>query len=96
MGGCLFGADTFDCTCKVIKMTEYKKIRREIILKLLEDFPDTPSNTLARMAKDNNSELFKDKEDARGLIRIYRGASGDQARIDMKMRKYYGKQIQLT
>jgi hypothetical protein len=70
-------------------MTEYKLLRRKIIIDHLERFPNTPSTTLARIIARDNPLLFKDIEDARGMIRVYRGQSGKLMRDNMKRKEYY-------
>jgi len=69
-------------------MNEYQNIRREIVLKYLEDYPGTPSNTLSRMILKDNPLIFKDVEDARNKIRFYRGQKGEVHRKSIKTRKY--------
>ena len=52
------------------------------LLELLEEFPNTPTKTLARKAYEAHPELWTDLENARSMLRYYRGAKG------AKMRKH--------
>ena len=67
----------------------YQSLRRNAVLDALAKFSEAPSKTIARMLKRDNPELFKDIEDARNLIRIYRGKSGKRLRERVKLTKYY-------
>ena len=67
----------------------YRELKRKSILEYLEKFPETPSKTLARMLKRDHSALFKDVEEARSSIRIYRGQHGSKFREKVKLTKYY-------
>jgi len=70
-------------------MTDYLLLKRKIILDLLEKFPDVSSNTLAKIARRDNPKFFKDIEDARNVIRRYRGTKGKYTRETIKNQKYY-------
>ena len=67
----------------------YRTLKRKIIFDLLDEFPDAPSNTLAKIARRDNPKFFADSEDARGIIRRYRGKNGVHKRNTMKTQKYY-------
>jgi len=67
----------------------YTKIKRKILLDLLEKYPDTSTRGLSRMAVRDFPEFFKDAEEARANIRRYTGKSGKAMRERVKMRKYY-------
>lgn len=56
----------------------------EYIKKLIARFPDTPNLTLAKKAYKDSPSLFKDVENARALIRIYKGSIGSHARKTVK------------
>ena len=70
-------------------MTDYLLLKRKIILDLLEKFPDIASKTLAKIARRDNPKFFKDIEDARNVIRRYRGTKGKYTRETIKNQKYY-------
>lgn len=53
-----------------------KTVQGEIAEDLLTRFPNASSNSLAKKAYNENPEVFSDKEQARSLIRYYRGAMG--------------------
>jgi len=75
-------------------MTPYLKMREEIVLSLLDRFPDHPTRSLAIILYRDNPELFRDFEDARNVIRYRRGQSGDKNRLSTKNSKYVkGKSI---
>jgi hypothetical protein len=72
--------------------TAYTQLRVKTILDLLDKFPQASSRTLARIAYRDNHPLFKDEEDARGIIRYFRGASGGVNRNKLKNKKYVREQ----
>jgi len=69
--------------------TPFSQIRRKIVLDALEKYKDTPSTTLARILFRDNPLIFKDTEDARGKIRMFRGKNGNYNRSSVKFTKYY-------
>ena len=52
----------------------------EITKKYLARFPDTPTTTLSRKIYAENNLLFKDFEDARSVLRYYKGQLGKKHR----------------
>ena len=50
------------------------------ILKLIDEFPNAYSKTLAKIANERDPKLFPTIEMARSVIRYYRGANGSQRR----------------
>lgn len=52
------------------------------LLELLQQYPNTPTKTLAKKAYEAHPELWTDLEGARSMLRYYRGAKG------AKMRKH--------
>lgn len=70
-------------------VTEYQKLKRKVVLEYLEKYKDLPSRTIARLLKRDHSELFSDLENARFMVRQYRGQSGDNHRKKVKFTKYY-------
>ena len=54
---------------------------REVILDLLNQFPNAGSLSVARIAYKNNPSLFASLESARGSVRCVRGAMGERSRI---------------
>lgn len=62
----------------------------QVVKEWLDKWPDLPSRQLARMIykEDNNKLLFRDEEAVRRVIRYYRGASGEEARNELKETKY--------
>jgi len=70
-------------------MTDYKIIRRKIVTDVLDKYPDASSHTLARILFRDNPLFFKSHEQARGIVRIYRGVHGNHGRQAMKFTKYY-------
>ena len=69
----------------------YATIRRKVILEHLEKYPGVASMTIARIVYRDNPLLFKNAEDARNVIRVFRGRSGVQHRKEVKFQKYYEK-----
>ena len=76
--------------------SEYSKIRREIVFKYLEEFKELPSRTIARMMVRDNPLIFKDVENARKLVRIWRGQDGKYRRRKYKNRKYFTYELPIT
>lgn len=54
-------------------------LKREVVRKLLEQFPDAPTRQIARLAAKEKL-VFRDEEDARKVVRIMRGAAGKDYR----------------
>lgn len=67
----------------------YLVIKRKVVFDLLDKFPDAPTRTLARILYKDNTCFFKDYEDARLIIRRYRGQNGASNRKDITFRKYF-------
>jgi len=57
-----------------------RSLKGEIVIEYLNNFPDTPSLTMAKMIYAENKSLFTDEEDARGTVRYYRGSYGEKQR----------------
>lgn len=70
-------------------MSDYTHIRRNVVLEYLEEYIGYPSRAIARMIVKNNPLLFKDIEDARNVIRKYRGQHGNRNRKVIKLTKFY-------
>lgn len=66
----------FDCWCIMTKA--------EIINKALEEFPDTPTNTLAKKLFAEHPSVFTTKENVRCMIRYRRGNHGSKSRQEAK------------
>jgi hypothetical protein len=64
-------------------------VRRKVLFEYLEKYPDVPSNQIARMLNSKYPKLFLTKELARSIVRLYRGAIGDEKRKTTKVTKYY-------
>lgn len=75
-------------------LSPYFKMREELVLGLLDKFPDHPTRTLARILYRDNPSFFKDFEDARDVIRYRRGQRGAKLRtlISTKNKKYVREQ----
>ena len=75
-------------------MTAYRELRTKLVLGLLDKFPSASTRALSRICYRDNPLFFKDEEDARGVIRYYRGASGPINFKNLKNKKYvrYTKQ----
>lgn len=61
-------------------MRNEKTIGGEVVISYLKKFPDVPTLTLAKKIYKENSLLFKDVEQCRGVIRYYRGQRGSRNR----------------
>lgn len=60
----------------------------DIVKAYLEEFPDSPSLTLARMIYEENKAVFTSVEAVRSIVRTYRGANGDTHRQNLKDRRF--------
>ena len=76
---------------KPTNITPYFELKRNIVFKHLDKFRGIPSNTIAKILRRDYPEYFATSEDARHVIRRYRGTNGEQSRNDIKFRKYYEK-----
>lgn len=63
----------------------------EIIIEYLTKFPSTSSHMISRMLAKDIPYMFADEEDARRLVRYYRGASGEKSRSDLSEEYYHPK-----
>ena len=70
-------------------MSQNKTITGTVVREYLERFKKIPSLTLAKKIYAENSTIFKDIEQARGLIRTYRGQRGKALRASMANTKYF-------
>lgn len=53
-----------------------KSLKGDLASELIARFPDTPTGTLAKKLYKENPELYIDVEDARGILRYYKGQRG--------------------
>lgn len=67
---------------------EFYLMRDKIVNEHLDKYPDAGSNTIARILYRDYPDFFIDKENARTVIRIRRGASGERNRKVLKDRRY--------
>lgn len=63
--------------------------KRETITRMVRENPNMPSNQMARILYKKYPEWFSSKESARDLVRLRRGAHGDNSRKDLKNHKDY-------
>jgi predicted phosphodiesterase len=70
-------------------MAASNPIGKNIILKALKRFPETPSLTLARKLFKEHPEVWSNVDSVRSVIRSYRGAHGKLAREQIKEREHY-------
>ncbi len=66
-------------------------IKGEIVLEALQQFPETPTQTLAKMIYRDNKKIFLHQESVRGLIRYYRGQSGKSHRKYIANKEHLSK-----
>ena len=76
---------------KPTNITPYLELKRNIVFKHLDKYEGIPSNTIAKILRRDYPEYFTTSEDARSIIRRYRGTNGEKTRNDIKFRKYYEK-----
>lgn len=63
--------------------------QQTLVHELLDQFPKTPSLTLARMAYKKSPALFRDVEKARTAVRRARGNSGERDRAGVSNKKHF-------
>ena len=66
----------------------YKEIKRKVLFDVLDKYPDVPNLTAARILFRDHPEFFDSIEQARSIIRYYRGAKGDVCRKALVETKY--------
>jgi len=54
----------------------------ELVIEAIKLNPNMPSLTMARMLRDKHPKVFKDEEQARSMIRYYRGVAGKKNRLN--------------
>lgn len=64
------------------------KLQGEIVKKYLEKYPMMPSLTIAKLVYNENPKVFRGVENARNLIRYYRGRSGKKCRSELGTRDF--------
>ena len=69
-------------------MSKSKDEKVKVIEKLLNQYPDTPSLSLAKKAVNENGKLFTSTDQARSMIRYRRGANGEKLRKNLKNKKH--------
>jgi hypothetical protein len=67
---------------------EFVELRSSIVKKLLDEYPDLPSRTLARRLSLEHPEIFPTVDVARDVIRYHRGTHGEVNRQTLKDKKY--------
>lgn len=65
-----------------------KTVKGEIVDKVLTDFPNSPSLTLAKKIYKENPKVFTSIDDARSTIRYYRDAMGKKTSKYLSTRKH--------
>lgn len=70
-------------------MTPFQTKRRDVLFELFDKFPDLSNRGTAVILYRDNPEFFKSIEDARHLVRLYRGKVGSDARVRILIKKYY-------
>ena len=70
--------------------TPFRQVRRKVLIEYLDKYPDAPTRMIARMLIRDNPLLFPNGyEEARSVVRVYRGVNGKDCRKNMKFTKYY-------
>jgi predicted phosphodiesterase len=57
----------------------------------MDENPDMPSHTLAKLIFAQNSSVFKSVDQIRSSIRLYRGAMGEKLRKEVKTKSHFGR-----
>jgi|TARA_R100000482_G_scaffold92851_2_gene38484 predicted phosphodiesterase len=65
-----------------------KDERNDILVKVLEEFPDSPTLTLAKKIYKDHPALFSSVENVRSAIRYRRGNIGERSRSTLDNKKY--------
>jgi len=65
-------------------MPKKKTLKGELAFEVIKRFPNSPSLTLAKKLFKENPEVYTSEEDARNIIRYYRGAIGRKSREELK------------
>jgi chromosome condensin MukBEF complex kleisin-like MukF subunit len=60
----------------------------QVIMEYLEKYPNASTMMLARMVYRDNVALFTNLEDARSIIRHYRGACGEKRKNNLTNKNY--------
>jgi hypothetical protein len=67
----------------------YTENRRKLLFVIFDKFPDLSNRGTAAILVRDYPEYFKDFEDARHLVRLYRGKGGKWDREHIAIKKYY-------
>ncbi len=69
-------------------VNDKKSAASEVVLFLLEEFPDAPALTLAKRAFREHPDLWSSLESCRGMFRYYLGVSGKNQKESLGNKKY--------
>lgn len=70
-------------------MRAYNQKRLEKLIDIFEKFPNISNRMTAKILFRDYPEFFKNEEMARDLVRLYRGAKGEQNKGSVKLKKYF-------
>ena len=69
-------------------LNPYMKLKQKIVFTYMDKFPEAPSNQIAKILFRDNPTIFRSSEQARRIIRYYRGKSGALNLRKLKTKKY--------
>ena len=70
-------------------ITDYQSLKRNILFEYLEKYAGVPSRQVAKILHRDNPANFATIEEARYMVRRYRGRAGNRNRKEVKIKKYY-------
>ena len=74
----------------------YAEIKRKIVFDALDKFPNTSNLGVARIIYKEGNLFFKDLDNARTMVRFYRGSMGKEHRETITIKKYLKNEVQPT
>ena len=72
-----------------MRFTPYQAMRRKLLFEVFDKFPDLSSRGISMILSRDYPEYFTSTENARDLVRLYRGKVGVKNRVYLTINKYY-------
>ena len=72
-----------------MRFTPYQAIRRKLLFEIFDKFPELSSRGTAMILSRDYPEYFTSIENARDIVRLYRGKVGVRNRFYVTIKKYY-------
>lgn len=72
-----------------MKFTPFQSMRRKLLFEMFDKFPELSNRGIAMILSRDYPEYFTNIENARDIVRLYRGKVGVRNRGYITIKKYY-------